>query len=49
MGVLLIEITDLIKSVARLLDKYYVNRGGLDISKMVLWVSLGQRAAEVPN
>ena len=26
----------------------YVNRGGLDLSKEVLWVSVGQRAAELP-
>ena len=34
-----------IKSAARLLDKDSVNKGGLDISKEVLWVSVGQRAA----
>ena len=34
-----------IKSAARLLDKDCVNKGGLDLSKEVLWVSVGQRAA----
>ena len=33
------------KSAARLLDRYCVNRKGLDLSKEVLWVSVGQRAA----
>ena len=32
-----------IKSAAKLL-----NRGGLDLSKEVLWVSLGQSAAQLP-
>ena len=35
-----------IKSAARLLDKDYVNKRGLDLSKEVLWVFVGQRAAE---
>ena len=35
-----------IKSVARLLDRDWVNKRGLDLSKEVLWVSVGQRAAE---
>ena len=34
-----------IKSAARLLDIDCVNKGGLDLSKEVLWVSVGQRAA----
>ena len=37
-----------IKSAARPLDRDYVNRKGLDLSKKVLWVSLFQRAAELP-
>ena len=37
-----------IKSTARLLDRNYVNRKGLDLSKEGLWVSVGQRAAELP-
>ena len=36
-----------IKSAARLLDKDCVNKGGLDLSKEVLWVSVGQRATEL--
>ena len=35
-----------LKSAARLLDRDYVNLGGLDFSKEVLWVSVVQRAAE---
>ena len=34
-----------IKSAARLLDRDCVNKGGLDLSKEVLWASVGQRAA----
>ena len=34
-----------IKSAARLLNKDCVNKGGLDLSKEVLWVSVDQRAA----
>ena len=34
-----------IKSAARLLDIDCVNKGGLDLSKEVLWVSEDQRAA----
>ena len=41
MGILWVEIKYL-KSVARLLNRVYVNRRGLDLSKQVLWVSLGQ-------
>ena len=36
-----------VKSAARLLDRDCVNKGGLDLSKEVLWVSLGQRASEI--
>ena len=36
-----------LKSAARLLDRDYVNKGGLDLSKEVLWVSVGQRAADL--
>ena len=34
-----------IKSAARVLNRDCVNKGGLDISKNVLWVSVGQGAA----
>ena len=30
------------KSPARLLNRDYFNKGGLDLSKEVLWVSVGQ-------
>ena len=33
------------KSAARILNRDCINRGGLDPSKEVLWVSVGQRAA----
>ena len=36
-----------IKSIARLLDRDYVNRRGLDLSKEVLWTFVGQGAAEL--
>ena len=36
-----------IKSAARLLDRDWVNKRGLDLSKKVLWVSFGQRALEL--
>ena len=36
-----------IKSDARLLNRNRFNKGGLDLSKEVLWVSVGQRAAEL--
>ena len=36
------------KSAARLLDSIWVNKGGLDLSKEVLWVFVGQRTAELP-
>ena len=47
MRVLWMEIK-YIKSASRLLDRAWVNKGGLDLSKEVLWVSVGQRAAELP-
>ena len=37
-----------LKSASRLLNKVYVEGGGLDPSKVVLWVSVSQRAAELP-
>ena len=37
-----------IKRAYRLLDRDSVNKGGLDLSKEVLWVSVGQRGAELP-
>ena len=36
-----------IKSAARVLDRDCVNKGGLDLFKEVLWVSLGQGTAEL--
>ena len=36
-----------LKSAARLLNRYYVNRRGLDLFKEVLWISVGQRGAEL--
>ena len=36
-----------IKSAARVLNRYCVNKGGLDLSKNVLWVSVGQRVAKL--
>ena len=36
-----------VKSAPRLLNRNCVNKGGLDLSKEVLWVSVGQRAAEL--
>ena len=36
-----------LKSAARLLKKVYVIWQGLDLSKEVIWVSVGQRAAEL--
>ena len=35
------------KSPARLLNRDYFDKGGLDLSKEVLWVSVGQRAADL--
>ena len=37
-----------IKSTARLLDRDWVDKRGLDLFKEVLWVSFGQRGAELP-
>ena len=36
------------KSAFRLLDRDCVIKRGLNLSKEVLWVSIGQRAAELP-
>ena len=36
-----------IKSTAILLNRIWVIKGGLDLSKDVLWVSVGQRAADL--
>ena len=36
-----------IKSATRVLDRNLVNKTGLDLSKEVLWVSLGQRPPEL--
>ena len=36
-----------IKSAATVLDRACVNKRGLDLSKEVLWVSVGQRAADL--
>ena len=36
-----------LKRAARLLKRYYVNGEALDLSKDVLWVSVGQRAAKL--
>ena len=47
MRVLWMEIK-CIKSAARLLDSNWVNKGSLDLSKEVLWVSVGQGGAELP-
>ena len=33
------------KSAARQTDRNRINKGGLDLSKEVLWVSVGQKAA----
>ena len=32
----------------RLLNRICVNKGGLDLSTDALWVSVGQRVAEIP-
>ena len=37
-----------IESAARLLNIDCVNKAGLDLSKEVLWASVGQRAAVLP-
>ena len=36
-----------IKSAARVLNRTCVNKRGLDLSKNVLWVSVGQGAADL--
>ena len=36
-----------IKSTARILNRNCVNKRGLDLSKNVLWVSVGQGAADL--
>ena len=36
-----------IKSAARVFNRNCVNKRGLDLSKNVLWVSVGQRAADL--
>ena len=36
------------KSAARLLDRDFINRRGLDLSKEVLWISVCKRAVELP-
>ena len=36
------------KSAARILKRDCINRGGLDLSKDVLWISVYQRAADLP-
>ena len=36
-----------IKSTARVFNRNCVNKGGLDLSKNVLWVSVGQGAADL--
>ena len=36
-----------IKSADRVLERNFVNKGGLHLSKEVLWVPVGQRAAEL--
>ena len=36
-----------LKSAVRLLDRDWANLGDLDLSKNILWVSVGQRAAEI--
>ena len=35
------------KSPVRLLNRVYFNKRGLDLSKEVLWVSVGQRVADL--
>ena len=37
-----------IKSATKLLGREWVNKGGLGLSKEVLWVSVGQRGAKLP-
>ena len=40
-------VTKYPKSAARLLDRDCINKGGLDLFKEVLWVSIRQGAAEL--
>ena len=37
-----------VKSATRLLTRYCVNKRGLELSEEILWVSVGQRAADLP-
>ena len=37
-----------VKSTARLLNRVWVDKGGLDLSKEVLWVYVAQRRAKLP-
>ena len=37
-----------LESATRLLDRDYVNRWALDLSKKILWVSVGQEETELP-
>ena len=37
-----------IKNASRLLSRNLANKGGLNLFKEVLWVSVGQMAAELP-
>ena len=46
MRLLLIEMK-YVKSAARLLKRNCINKGGLDVSIEVLWVSVGQWAADL--
>ena len=39
--------TKYIKSAVRVLDRNCVNKGGLDLSNDVLWVSVDQRASDL--
>ena len=36
-----------LKSAARVLGRECTSKGGLDLSKEVLWVSVGQRSAKI--
>ena len=37
-----------LKSITKLLNRICVGQQGLDLSKEILWVSVSQRAAELP-
>ena len=37
-----------LKCISRLLDRNFVNKEDLDLSKEVLWVSVGQKITELP-